>query len=208
MFRMNENKLENAIKNYCQEMKFLKSSAAMNHPQSIQTKNLEDHFKTFFDKKSGNKLSFSYAVNPKHNLLKKRLANMNTNLKTCNKKINAKKLQKKNLEKIPESFLILMDELCLDRKHARKFFENPSQWTHVKSDRKIFCTKKGKIFKNKFVIEYFVILDGSNFQIIRHNRFVKLGFPNIASSKKNKFRQIFFSVCLQVFWDYLLRKRL
>ena len=36
-----------------------------------------------------------------------------------------------------------MDELCLDRKDALKFYENPDQWAHVKSDRKIYCTKKG-----------------------------------------------------------------
>ena len=58
------------------------------------------------------------------------------------------KLKKNKLEisggpDIPESFLLLMDELCLDRKDALKFYENPDQWAYVKSDRKIYCTKKG-----------------------------------------------------------------
>ena len=114
----------------------------MNDLENLPSNKLEVIFKTFFDKKCGNKLSFSYAVN-KH-LLKKTNAAMDTNIKTCNQKLNRTKIHEKNLVKIPESFLILMDELCLDRKNARKFFENPTQWTYVKSDRKIFCTKLGK----------------------------------------------------------------
>ena len=41
-----------------------------------------------------------------------------------------------------------MDELCLDRKDALKFYENQDHWAYVKSDRKIYCTKKGKYKSN------------------------------------------------------------
>lgn len=59
-------------------------------------------------------------------------------MKNVNKDENAKKENK-----IPKEFLILMDELKLDRKDARKYYENKEEWTYVKSDRKIFCTVKG-----------------------------------------------------------------
>ena len=50
---------------------------------------------------------------------------------------------------VPNDFLLLLDELKLDRKDAQKFYENKEEWSFVKSDRKIYCTVKGKN-KNHF----------------------------------------------------------
>ena len=142
---MNGRKVDDAIKKYCEKMNYLEAFNAIIDVETISSKKLEDIFGTFFEKHSGKKLSFSYATSNKQSLLKKRLANMNEDYKKSNEKVKVnKKKSENNLEKIPESFLILMDELCLDRKNARQFYENPSQWAHVKSDRKIFCTKNGK----------------------------------------------------------------
>ena len=61
------------------------------------------------------------------------------------KKPKKNKLEKRGTdETVPESFLSLMDELCLNRKDALKYFQNPDQWDYVRSDRQIYCTKKGK----------------------------------------------------------------
>ena len=140
---MTGRKVNDAIKNYCEKMNYLEALNAINDVETISSKKLEVIFGTFFEKNSGKKLSFSYATSNKQSLLKKRLANMNEDYKKSNEKVKKKKSED-DLEKIPESFLILMDELCLDRENARQFYENPSQWAYVKSDRKIFCTKNGK----------------------------------------------------------------
>jgi hypothetical protein len=106
-------------------------------------------FEKFFDKKyeKSNKLSFTFKVANKNSMLKKRLATMNN----AEHKYESKKSKKNKLEKggeiIPESFLLLMDELCLYRKDASKFYENADHWAYVKSDRKIFCTKRGNKIK-------------------------------------------------------------
>ena len=75
---------------------------------------------------------------------------------TCVKRTKNSPKQKKLHEyKIPKAFLSLMDELCIDRKNARMFFENPNEWSYIKSDRKIFCTKQGNSLVNS-EDEYFI----------------------------------------------------
>lgn len=59
-------------------------------------------------------------------------------------KVKTKKMKNIDGQVIPESFLSLMDDLCIDRKDARKFFENPKECTFIKSDRKILCPQIGK----------------------------------------------------------------
>ena len=141
--------INSAIRQYCQERKLNESSAAVENIESERLVDLKQIFQKFFDKKCEKsiKLSFSFKVNNKNSMLKKRLANVNKIERSTSK---IKKSKNNNLEKkggddvVPESFLLLMDELCLDRKEAIKFYENPDQWAYVKSDRKIYCTKKGK----------------------------------------------------------------
>ena len=110
--------------------------------------NLEKLFETFFQKgfpEKHNKLSFTFKVGKRRSLLKERLSKMNViepkSASRTQKRKKAEKEQKEN--EVPESFLKLLDQLCLDRKNARKLFENPDEWTYVKSDRTIFCAQIG-----------------------------------------------------------------
>ena len=62
------------------------------------------------------------------------------------KKENSKVKREKSIKKeqeIPEQFLMLLDELRLDRKDAKLLFDNKEHWAYVKSDRQIFCVEKG-----------------------------------------------------------------
>ena len=138
--------------------KLNESSAALDNIEGEKLLDLKEIFQKFFDTKceKSNKLSFSFKIDNKNSMLKKRLANMNETEKNIReiKKPKKNKLKKNGGHEIPESFLLLMDELCLDRKDALKFYENPDQWAYVKSDRKIYCTKKGnrnKLFKSQFL---------------------------------------------------------
>ena len=109
--------------------------------------NLEKIFEKFFESKIERKnlLSFRYNIDTKQTLLKKRLSRM-SEINPCDSvKIKPKKLKNIDGQVIPESFLSLMDDLCIDRKDARKFFENPNEWTFIKSDRKIFCPQTGTV---------------------------------------------------------------
>jgi hypothetical protein len=143
-FRMENLSVEHAIKQYCKKQNFNESFDVLIDPNESYLPefevDLEKLYVSYNERKNcGNsKLSFNY------NLRKKEKSEKN------DKKIEAekKKIKKtrKTKEKIPESFLNLLDELCIDRNNAQKFFDNTDQWTFIKSDRKIFCTAKGKIW--------------------------------------------------------------
>ena len=146
---MNNDLINGAIRRYCQERKLNEASAALGNIEDKILVDLHQIFQKFFDKKceKSHKLSFSFKVDNKSSMLKKRLADMNNAERKFSeiKKPKKHKLKKSGSENIPESFLLLMDELCLDRKNALKFYKNPDQWAYVKSDRKIYCTKKGDL---------------------------------------------------------------
>ena len=131
-----------AIRKYLEEKKFVESLKCMNNTNEIKIDSLNDLseiFRKSYDKNSApQKLSFSYNVNNSQSLLKRKLSQMNAN--EPKKKKQAEKVKKK---KMPESFLLLMNELCIDKKDAKFFYENPTQWSYIKSDRKIYCAKQG-----------------------------------------------------------------
>lgn len=150
---MTKNEIVLAIKNYCDERKLAKTAKIINAEDGNRSHQLMNIFIRYNEKrlKTERKLSFSYKVTSSQNILRKRLSDINVESVKKSKinkkaKINKIKLEKTEPgEKIPESFLLLMDELCIGRKEARKFFQNPDAWTYIKSDRKIFCTKKGTL---------------------------------------------------------------
>ena len=154
---MNYSRINCSIRTFCRKINYHGTSQAMKNDLENSSIDLESVFSKFFEKKlekrDKSKLSFSFKVNNQQskwkNELKKRLANMNDISPKKVKNDSAKKLKtaiiKTSKAKIPETFLQLLDELCIDRKNARKFFENPKEWTFVKSDRKIFCISPGKI---------------------------------------------------------------
>ena len=91
--------------------------------------------------------------------LRKRLRDIDIteeNVKVKKSKKENSKVKKqspiKKEEEIPEQFLILLDELRLDRKDAKLLFENRDHWAYVKSDRQIFCIERGIVCEicNKF----------------------------------------------------------
>jgi hypothetical protein len=146
---MTGEEINDAIKKYCEKMKYFEAFGTMNNVESFSSENLQDMFENFYEGKCENKLSFTFTVSNKQSLLKKRLANMNEDENKSDKAPKTKRLKTSDESvKIPESFLTLLDELCIDRKNAKLFYENPRQWTYVKSDRKIYCTKKGKYYKH------------------------------------------------------------
>ena len=146
---MSSRSLNSAILKYCDRKKFDETSKCLENIEEKSPVDLEKFFQDIFQEdESITKLSFSYKVDNKLSILKKRLASQNLDRKKA-AKIRKSKITKKFEkpekvdESIPEPFILLMDELCIDRVHARKFFENPSEWAYVKSDRKIYCTKRG-----------------------------------------------------------------
>ena len=134
--------LDLAIRKYFVDKNYVESLKCMNDKNEIERDsftNLTEIFRISYDKDSEpKKLSFGYKTSNSQSLLKRKLSRMNETVLTKN---NSKKVNKK---KMPESFLLLMNELCVDKEIARKMFENPTDWSYVKSDRKIFCTAKGK----------------------------------------------------------------
>jgi hypothetical protein len=138
--------LDQAIGEYCKLRNFMKTFENVKNGEFNYISNLEEVFDKHFNKESKSVLSFTYEINNSQRLLKKRLSQMNENKKP-KRKNNKECVTKIKSEGIPESFLKLLDELCIERKDARKFFENSDQWSYIKSDRKIYCTKAGKFFR-------------------------------------------------------------
>ena len=150
VFRMIDGIVIDSIINYCDDRKFIESSKELGSFEENSEFELHEIFEKYFQKisKNENKLSFTFNVDNKRSLLKERLSKMNDvkpKLKmNRDKSTKSKKLKVEEKENdIPEAFLLLMDDLCLDRKNAKKFFESSNEWSYVKSDRKIFCAKKG-----------------------------------------------------------------
>ena len=140
---MSSTNLKLSIKQYCRKRNFTETSEAISNSDQHSEVDLGIFFEKFFLYKfaNKNKLSFTFKVNNNKSLLKKRLETLNEPpaVKNGLKKLKTKKCK----EETPECFLLLLDELCIDRKNAKKFYENPKEWTYVKSDRLIFCTQRG-----------------------------------------------------------------
>jgi hypothetical protein len=188
--------IEIDIKNYCDRQDFKETCATLQNYNGKARGKFEDIFEAFFSKNNdlGNKLSFAFTVNNKQKLLKERLAEMNVKNISSSKKYvvsneirmkknvvmnKSKNKQKKTVDnEMPESFLLLMDELCIDRKDARKFFENPDQWAFIKSNRKIFCTKRGNYFT-------YICIKINN-RMLNFARILKI-FLNLQNLKMNEF---------------------
>ena len=138
--------LERSIRNYCAEQNY--SDCLPDSPLSEKsdlTEDLKIIFEKFYAKNhlSEPKLSFTYNFRSKLPSNKKTFTNCNESSKNVTLRLNVPQKKLKSEKKIPEKFLLLLDELCIDRKNAEKFYNNKNDWTFVKSDRKIFCAKIG-----------------------------------------------------------------
>ena len=138
-----------AIKHYCQNKNFKQSAILLGENDEESKKELKEMFEKYFNPESTKasipaNLSFSFKTSTNAILQRKRLGNMDLKIEQRKRKLNQEDKVKLKETKIPDEFLLLLDELGLDKKDARKFYENKDQWTYVKSDRKIFCTVKGK----------------------------------------------------------------
>jgi hypothetical protein len=174
---MSSRSLNASILKYCDRKQFDETSKCLENIEEKSPVDLEKIFQDIFQEDSSiKKLSFSYKVDNKLSLLKRRIATKNLDqnnvAKSCKSKISKKIKLEKDEESIPESFLLLMDELCIDRVNAQKFFQNPSEWAYVKSDRKIYCTKKGNIshhhFKNNYPVSSHLCISSLSFQDIKN----------------------------------------
>ena len=135
---MVENNINYSIREYLKKTKYPETLKFLTATDGKCSKTLEKVFKSYYQKqdKTDNKLSFTYKFDTKQSLLKKQLGNLEvSNAKTIKKNVKiTKKVTQGVTDEIPLSFFLLLDELCIDRKNARKFFENPDQWTYIKSD--------------------------------------------------------------------------
>ena len=134
--------LDLAILQYLKEKKLVQTVKVLHDIDGESPIRLNDVFADYFQMKSVINLSkLSFSFNSSQSLLKKRLDKKNDVQVKKRANNTIRKLTKE--KKIPESFLLLMDELCIDRKKARNFFKNQHEWSYIKSDRMIFCTRKG-----------------------------------------------------------------
>jgi hypothetical protein len=149
-----------SIRRLCENKNYDETSRAMQNGSNRKSaKDLKliflKNFKNKFENGNKSTLSFTYKASTK-SLLNKRLSSMKVDtLKPSSNRSKSKKIKLvriRSKEEIPDSFLskLLLDELCIDRINAKKFYENSNQWTFVKSDRKIFCTHKGNFFTYKY----------------------------------------------------------
>ena len=137
---MRNNKIDLAIQKYFTVKTFTESLNSLKIEDENSSKVNINQIFTMFYKNEGkildaNKLSFKYNL-PKKKIKQNTIISAETTQKVIS--INSR------VTKIPESFLALLDDLCLDRKDAEKFLRKSNEWAYVKSDRKIFCAAKGK----------------------------------------------------------------
>jgi hypothetical protein len=144
---MEKNNIEFLIRQYCQKRKNEKSVDALNHSKELKLDvDLSSLFSAYYEKReliNSTKLSFKFT------LPKSKTSGKLVQQKNVEKILKKVKKSKKN-EEIPEAFLLLLDDLCINRNQAKTFFDNKDQWTFVKSDRKIYCAAKGSV--NQFVL--------------------------------------------------------
>ena len=152
---MDRDRLLNAVRQYCVNNGFSKTAKEIEQSVNVEeSESIENVFDKYFEKENKPKiftktgLGFSFKLPTGRMDLKKRLRDINiteenVKVKRSRKESPKVKTSLKKEQKIPEKFLILLDELRLDRKDAKLLFENREHWAYVKSDRQIFCVEKG-----------------------------------------------------------------
>ena len=147
---MDRDRLLTAIRQYCVNNGFTKTAKKIPAP-NIKLEDCDDieilftkYLKTEnVDSKPKSGLGFKINLD-----WRKRIRAVDiTEEKVKSKKPKKVKVKKEKLtddgKEIPEQFLLLLDELRLDRKDAKLLFENREHWAYVKSDRQIFCVEQG-----------------------------------------------------------------
>jgi len=145
-----------SIREYCVKYGLEKTAELLPTGESKSNVELEKIFRPTKEKKVNamKGLGIVFKGNAQRDELRKRIRNMEEchELK-IKKRPKVEKKEKKNdveeeeEDQIPEGFLVLLDELALDRKDADVLYKNKDQWKFVKSDRKIFCTETGCKFE-------------------------------------------------------------
>jgi len=157
---MERDRLLNAVRQYCLNNGYSKTAKKIQRlPVNIEgSQTIQNAFDKYFEKENKRKscvktgLGLSFKIHTGQMDFRKRLRDIDiTEEKGTVKKSKREngKLKEKSIKKeqeIPEQFLILLDELRLDRKDAKLLFENREHWAYVKSDRQIFCVERGILF--------------------------------------------------------------
>jgi len=150
-----------SIREYCVKYGLGKTAELLPTGESKSTVDLEKLFRETETKKVDvmKSLGIVFKGNKQRDELRKRIRNMEEcheqkykkrpkeEWKENDQKRKYAKEANEKVDKIPEGFLTLLDELALDRKDAEVLYKNKDQWKFVKSDRKIFCTEQGCKFE-------------------------------------------------------------
>ena len=147
--------LLNAISSYCNQHNFQKTLKSLNEATGTTAKNYNDQehsvlniFEKYFTNEHEEEgLSFTFNLQNKRSQLRNRLLEQSVQT-VVNKKAKVGRVKERKNE-VPDSFLLLLDELGLDRKKAKLLYENKDQWRYEKSDRLIYCTEHGIFLLNK-----------------------------------------------------------
>ena len=151
---MDQDRLLNAIRQYCLINGFAETAKKMQKLSVGDGQTIENAFHTYFEKENKLKIfketGLGFSIKLPTGQFRKRLRDIDI----TEEKLKVKKSKKENSkvktemsikkeQEIPEQFFILLDELRLDRKDAKLLFENREHWAYVKSDRQIFCVERG-----------------------------------------------------------------
>ena len=142
---MEKSNLLDAVGLYCKTQNFQKTLTALYRATDNNKKSadLSEIFEKYFNKQNGRQgLSFTFNLQNRRSQLRKRLLDNPSEAKVSRKKIKLGSVKDAKND-IPDNFLLLLDELELDRKDAKLLYENKDQWTYVKSDRLLDCFVKG-----------------------------------------------------------------
>ena len=153
---MDRDRLLNAVRQYCLNNGFSKTAKKIKTPdvKVEDSESIENVFDKYFAKENRQKTGLGFTIKRLGQMdFRKRLRQVDITVE----KIKPKKAKKESMEikkeklkddekEIPEQFLLLLDELRLDRKDAKLLFENREHWAYVKSDRQIFCVEQGIYF--------------------------------------------------------------
>ena len=153
---MENTKLNFAISSYCKENSLQNTFNALtlaaneiDHHEKEGDLSVANMFEKYFAKElDAEGLSFTFNLPNNRSKLRKRLLDSPVQ----NTKVKVARGKDKNSNDVPNSFLLLLDELGLDRKKAKMLYENKDQWVFVKSDRLIFCTEPGTFSSHKIVL--------------------------------------------------------
>ena len=147
IYRMEKIDLLYAISRYLKDEKFQITLKALHRQTDKSTNNKKakeqtvmEMFETHFVKHERKKLTFTYNSQNKRSQLRKRLLDQSDH--TVNRKVKVRR-GKERKNDIPDSFLLLLDQLGLDRKKAKLLYENKDQWSYVKSDMQLYCVEIG-----------------------------------------------------------------